>query len=140
MIMHGKSLGRPWLCLFIGTWLLVFTARADNQQTPPSTDDPEAYEHGKADAQRELAQGVLAYETFGLPQPDFSEFRQVLLERYKIEVRAIAGCLIDSKILGHSSGFNQIMEAEIVRRYGKDVWDRAEAEAQQLFQQKHPSE
>lgn len=138
--MHSKSLGRAWLYLFIGTWLLVFTARADNQPTPSSTEEAESYQQGKADAQRELAQGVLACETFGLPRVDFSEYRQVLLERYKIELRAIAGCLVDSKILGHSSGFNQIMEAEIERRYGKDVWDRAQAEAQKLFKQKHPSE
>jgi hypothetical protein len=139
MMNHRRSLTQPLLRLCICAFLLVPTARADNEHAPSSTYNEEAYQQGRADALRDLAKGVLAYETFGLPKPDFSEYQQVLLERYKIELRPIAGCVVDSRILGHSYGYNQIMGPEIERRYGDRVWDQAEAEAEQRLQQKQAS-
>ncbi|MDC0671223.1 hypothetical protein [Nannocystis radixulma] len=50
-------------------------------------------------------------------------------ERYGVRVYEVAGCVIDKSIAAHALGYNEVMEAEIVRRHGADVFERAECEA-----------
>jgi hypothetical protein len=88
-----------------------------------------AYHCGRADATRDLQSGRLAVEIDGLVMKGEDEYARELLERYQIELRRIAGCIVDEKILGHVKGYNELSKAEIKRRFGdsalKDAEDRA---------------
>ncbi|MCB1225129.1 MAG: hypothetical protein KDK99_04895 [Verrucomicrobiales bacterium] len=99
-----------------------------------------AYAKGKSDAQAELKKGHLALESFGYPASWSDLYQEMLKERYDIEDRRVAGCVIDGHILGHANGFNEVMEAEIHRRYGKDVFEKVSAEAQETYKKQHPEE
>jgi hypothetical protein len=88
-----------------------------------------AYHRGRADATGDLQSGHLTVEIYGLAMKGEDEYARKLQERYQIELRRIAGCIVDEKILAHEKGYNELSEAEIERRFGnstlKDAEDRA---------------
>lgn len=87
---------------------------------------------GKADAQADLAAGKLRLETAGFPAPWVGSYARLLRERHGIEVRSVAGCVIDKETLQHMEAYNAVMEAEISRRFGKDALEKTAGEAQRL--------
>ena len=76
-----------------------------------------AYRTGRAEAQKDVAAGNLAIEEFGFGAGSGG---QILRERYQIELRPIAQCLVDQRILGHAAGYNSVSEPEIHRRFGRE--------------------
>jgi hypothetical protein len=76
-----------------------------------------AYRAGRAEAQKDVAAGILATEEYGLFAASGPSER-TLRERYQVEDRVIAGCAVDERILGHAAGYNAVSEAEIGRRLG----------------------
>ena len=95
------------------------------------------YPIGKAEAQHDLADGRLAYETYGLPAPYFDEIVQLFRERYEVELRLTGGCVVIAQISEHARGYNEIMKPEIERRFGTNVWARTEADAEALYKTKN---
>ena len=84
---------------------------------------------GRSDAEADLKAGKLAVEEFGMPSPVYAEAERLLRVRYGIESRQVAACIVSKEIAQHAEGYNRIMKAEIARRYGADVFDRAYEEA-----------
>ncbi|MCY1006738.1 hypothetical protein OV079_14490 [Nannocystis pusilla] len=82
----------------------------------------DAYERGKGDARAAVARNELALETYGYPAACRYEYARILREQYKVTLREVAGCVIDETIAEHARGYNEVMEAEIVRRHGPDVF------------------
>lgn len=97
-----------------------------------------AYKKGHDEAERDLKAGRLALEIFGLPAPYFGEYTKLLLERYHIEIRQVAGCVIDAQVSGHAKGYNEVAMKEIERRYGKDIFETTRQEASKRFEASHP--
>jgi hypothetical protein len=114
------------LSLFATMNLNGQTPDADTATDAGGTYSKSAYLAGKAAATEDLRNGKLAVETFGLP-PRHDVYAEILKADYQVELRSIAGCLIDDKILGHAKGYNEISEAEIKRRFGADVFTKARA-------------
>ena len=92
---------------------------------------------GRADAQQDLAKDVLAKERFGLPVVCINEYSELLRERYRIELRPVAGCVVNSRILAHARGYNGVMGAEIERRFGTNIWDVTMRDARKQYEDKH---
>jgi hypothetical protein len=87
-----------------------------------------AYFSGRSEAKKDIAAGVFVIEAAG-----FGAGRdQILWERYHVDVRAIAGCVVNNTILGHLAGYNSVSEPEIYRRFGRDKIEAAEEESRQL--------
>ncbi len=87
---------------------------------------------GKTAATRELAEGKLALETYGLPPVSRRAYMDLLKQRHGIQLRAVAACIVNSSITGHARGFNEIMLAEIEKRFGPDALTKALADAEQI--------
>jgi len=87
------------------------------------------YEQGKQDALAAIERDELAIETFGYPARCRHAYARVLADTYKVRLREVAGCVVDSTILEHARGYNEVMQAEIERRYGADAFERAAAAA-----------
>ena len=87
---------------------------------------------GKADAHADLAAGKLVIEEAGLPQIWEGTYSRLLRERHGIEVRYVAGCLIDQETVKHMKAYNAVMKAEISRRFGKEALEKAATDAQRL--------
>ena len=98
-----------------------------------------AYIAGQADAHRDIQNGVLAIEAYGLGA-GYGKYAEILMQRYGIEERDVAGCgTLDSKTEGHLRGYNEISQAEIKRRFGPNVFDRSFAEARAFYKTKYPN-
>src|SRR5438093_1102107 len=91
-----------------------------------STDE---YHVGRADAERDIQAGRLAREVFLAPWTETGGL-YILEERYGIKWRMVGTDLVTQKSLDHARGYNEIMEAEIERRFGVGVIEAAEAEAE----------
>ena len=61
-------------------------------------------------------------------------------EQNQIEVRRVAGCVVDEKILGHAAGYNEISEREIERRVGRFRVDAAREESTRLGEEEYARE
>jgi len=79
-----------------------------------------AYARGRADARRDIRAGRLAVEVSGLGA---GSLVKPLKERYGVETRVVAGCVVDDTIMGHERGYNIVSAAEIKRRLGVDILD-----------------
>jgi len=98
-----------------------------------------SYRQGKADAMRDINANILATEVYGFGASKNSEWGRLLKQRYGIEQRVVAGCIVNEKITGHAKGYNEVSHQEIERRLGKDIWNKIRAEETAYFQSKSPA-
>jgi hypothetical protein len=94
-----------------------------------------AYGDGWYDAKRDLRRGRLAYETYGFGGGGY--YAEVLKERYQVEQRPVAGCVVSTWQLGHAEGYNRTIEAHIKRRFGHDALQLAQSEASKRYSEAH---
>ena len=90
-----------------------------------------AYLAGRAEAQRDVRAGILIIEEsgFGAGSP---HVQRLLRDRFAIEIRVLAGCVVDERIMGHEEGYNSISEPEIHRRFGDELVEAARQEGYQI--------
>lgn len=98
-----------------------------------------SYRQGKADAMRDINANILATEVYGFGASKDSEWGRLLKQRYAIEQRVVAGCIVNEKITGHAKGYNEVSHQEIERRLGKDIWTKIRAEETAFYQSKLPA-
>lgn len=114
--------------------LIVSTLTGFGEEEKPTA----AYVLGQTDARRDLAAGKLGIETFGFLRIEHADFRSILKERYGIETHVVAGCIVNSTITGHASGYNAIMNAEIEKRFGKNLFERVWKEIEDARKKENP--
>jgi hypothetical protein len=145
---HGRSALRFTVFISVAAVLLLPTLAFCNTVTPGLFGFPagvdlnpindwryfSAYRAGRLEAQKDVAAGILAIERYGLGAGSDAK---ILRERFQIEVRAIAGCVVDEKILGHAAGYNEVSEAEIDRRVGLNRVAEASEEAAELAKEEY---
>jgi hypothetical protein len=95
---------------------------------------PLNYMAGQIQAWRDLAGGKLELEFAGLPADHFREYSQLMQKQYGVKVRGVAGCIVEPDIMAHLRGYNDVMEPEIERRFGKGIWSRVNVDAQKLYE------
>ncbi len=134
-----KCLQRPWRPAddFEQGYALAFTEtmvahleQKHGRGFLPKAESEAAAIQGRADALKELAQGTLALETMGLPPVSRGAYIDLLKQRHGIQLRAVAGCLVTPSLTGHARGFNEVMLAEIQKRFGPDALEKAERDAE----------
>jgi hypothetical protein len=138
LVLHpGRSILRILLPLIVAGILLFPCARDYNFVAPIDFGLPElftfwppdmaqwvsAYMRGRADAKKDAKAGRLVLEAFGFgtftaAAPNFSDDA---LKECGIEINHTAGCVVDSRIVGHAHGYNGVMIDEIKRRCGTVV-------------------
>ena len=79
-----------------------------------------AYLAGRAEAKADLRQGHLVIEEFGFGAGSGHRFG-IFRDRYRIELRATAQCVVDAAIEGRTAGYNSVSKPEIARRYGPNT-------------------
>jgi len=142
---HGRSAMRFALFVSLAALLLFLPLRLYDREAPQMFGLPwgasinpwsvwkygSAYRAGRAEAKRDVAAGILAIEEYGFGA-GFGPHVQILRERYQIEIRPTAGCIVNETILGHAAGYNAVSELEIDRRVGRASVEGARAEGHQL--------
>jgi hypothetical protein len=89
-----------------------------------------SYGSGRLDANKDAKTGRLNLEAYGFGTftPGVPNFPDSLLKEYRIEVTHVAGCVVDTSIIGHAKGYNDRMLDEIRRRCGDSIVKNAEEE------------
>ena len=98
-----------------------------------------AYQAGRMAAETDLRAGRLVIEDYGFPRKGQPEYAEILKQRYQIELRRVAGDVVDRRAYGHAFGYNDVSEPEIKRRFGNDLLEKAQQEAAKHYdeQQRH---
>ena len=96
-----------------------------------------AYRTGRADAKRDIRNNYFAIETYGRECVWDEDYAKIVLRRYRIHIKPVAGCIVDEDILGHAKGYNEISEPEIDRRFGKSALVNARVEAASHWEGNH---
>lgn len=97
-----------------------------------------AHLQGRREAQRDLQRGCLRVKTWGLPSPSRPIYIELAQQRFGIATCVTAGCVIDPVHEASWIGYNDVMQREIDRRYGKDALEKLYQEAEIVFKQRHP--
>ncbi len=92
---------------------------------------PDPERQGEAEAERDVAAGVLRLKTYGLPAPWFTEYSTLMRDRLGVSLQGVAGCVVDERLRLHVEGYNRRMEKEIGQKFGADAHAAIVKEAQQ---------
>jgi hypothetical protein len=92
------------------------------------------YLAGRSEAKKDLSAGILAIEDAGLLPGHERWDGPILRERFKIEIKTIAGSVVDETNIGHRDGYNDVSSREIDRRFG---WDRVDAAREEALQEQY---
>jgi hypothetical protein len=60
--------------------------------------------------------------TYGLPTASRPEFARLLKERYGIEVRAVAGCLVSENLRSYVDSYDEVSIVAANQKFGHDVF------------------
>jgi hypothetical protein len=96
----------------------------------------QAYQTGEFDAENDLRANRLVVENWGFPMKGQNEYAKILREKYSVEFKRVAGDIVDGQTVGHAKGYNELSEAEIKRRFGNDVFEKAKIEAEREYGEK----
>jgi len=96
-----------------------------------------AYTAGRAEAINDIKANKLIIEVSGLPAPWSGEYTKFLADKYHVQLKTVAGCIVDSKIVAHERGYNEISVAEIERRFGHGVLEKSAEDVQKKWEQAH---
>ncbi len=91
-----------------------------------------AYYAGRTDAERDIREGRLIVEDYGFPPKGQAEYAAILQQRCNVELKRVAGDIVDAKAIGHAKGYNEVSETVIKSRFGENILGAAAAEAERL--------
>jgi hypothetical protein len=91
-------------------------------------------------AQFDVAQGHYRILRYGLPARGSAEYELLLRERYGIESRRVAFCIVSQQLVAYAGSYNAVSTAAIERKFGRDVLKENWDEAIRLWQQTHKAE
>src|SRR5271165_1926414 len=77
---------------------------------------------GKIMAHFDVAEGHYAMLIYGLSAGSHSEAARLLRERYGIELRVVAGCIVTKPLIAYIDGYNMVSTAAACRKFGHDVF------------------
>ena len=92
---------------------------------------------GRLAAQFDLIRGHYEVLAFGLPTPWRPEYARLLRERYGIEERVVAGCVVSQSLVAYVESYNRTSMRAANRRFGRDVFEESVADASRNWQLQH---
>jgi hypothetical protein len=86
-------------------------------------------------ARFDLAQGHHVVQTFGLPVPWKGDYVRLIRERYGVEDRTVAGCMVSPWLESYVHAYNSVSIAAIKRKFGHDVFAECAADASKAWEE-----
>ena len=91
-------------------------------------------------AQHDIARGHYRVLAYGLVAGGSSEYKALLHNRYGIEVRVVAGCIVSSALVSYANAYNRESVAAAKKHYGYDVFKECSDEATKQWKENHKAE
>jgi hypothetical protein len=73
---------------------------------------------------------------FGLPTPWRPEYARCLRERYGIEYRPVAGCIVSESLVSYVHAYHSVTSAATHRKFGRDVFRECAEEAEKNWKER----
>jgi len=96
---------------------------------------PIAYLRGYLVAKFDVAHGHFEVQSFGLPARWRPDYARLLRDRYGIEHRTVAGCVVSGSLLSYVSAYNSVSKAAARRKFGHDVFAECVADARKAHEE-----
>jgi hypothetical protein len=93
---------------------------------------------GQIVARYDLARGHYRIFVVGLPVVYRPEYGRLLHERFGVEMRVAAGCVVTDSLLAYVDGYDRTSMAATNRKWGRDVFQESFEEAGRVWSQTHP--
>jgi hypothetical protein len=74
---------------------------------------------------------------YGLASPTRSEYASCLRERYKIEFRPVAGCIVSESLVSYVNAYDSVLGEATRRKFGRDVFQECADEAATKLKAQH---
>jgi hypothetical protein len=84
-------------------------------------------------ARFDLARGHIALLAYGLPPGYSDEYTRLLKERYTIERRQIALCLVSRSLIAYADSYNRLSVAAAKAKFHHDVFSETAQDAQRIW-------
>jgi len=95
---------------------------------------------GRAEARRDIANGKLRLRGYGYPDSSTPEFFTQAKEKFGVEFHAVAGCVVRPGLVERVAGYNEVMQAEIDRRFGPMALEKLREELKLKQQEEQEKE
>jgi hypothetical protein len=96
--------------------------------------DASAHIRGQFAARNDISRGHYRILAAGTPAPERAVYVRLMRERYGVEVRIVAGCVVSESLFAYTQGYNAVSREAVERRFGKDVFEATLAEAIKVSQ------
>ncbi|MGC3988081.1 MAG: hypothetical protein QM796_00070 [Chthoniobacteraceae bacterium] len=88
---------------------------------------------GSIAARYDLAHGYYEVQSFGLTAPWRPDYVRLLKERYGIESREVAGCVVSESLVSYVHAYNEVAKAAAERKFGHDVFTECSNDARKAW-------
>jgi len=100
--------------LIVGVFALVISAESMREYTAPM--------RGRLTAHYDVWRGHYVVLAYGLPLPWRSQYAQLLRERYGVEVRTVALCIVSETLRSYADSYDEVSAADANHRFGRDIF------------------
>jgi hypothetical protein len=87
---------------------------------------------GRKAAEADIRRGTPKMLTFGLRAPWDRDIRQLLKEKFGVQMEGVAGCMVTQAQVDYANGYDDRIEKEIATRFG--VKASVEEEAKRVYE------
>lgn len=92
---------------------------------------------GRLAAHVDMQRGRYEVLGYGLPSPSRPEYARCLRERYKIEFRPVAGCIVSESLVSYVNAYDSGLGEATRRKFGRDVFQECADEAATKWKAQH---
>ena len=95
---------------------------------------------GQLRARYDVKRGHYRILAYGLLGGGSLEYKALLHDRYGIEVKIVAGCIVTPTLVSYADAYNRESVAAAKRKFGHDVFKECSDEATKRWQERHKAE
>jgi len=81
----------------------------------------------------DVARGHYELQTFGLLAEWSPEYARLLRERYHVEHRIVAGCVVGPSLVSYVKAYNSVSTEAAKRKFGRNVFRECSADARKAW-------
>jgi len=114
------------IALVVGILALVVWVELVREYTGPV--------RGRVAAHFDLWRGHYVVLAYGLPSPWRPQYTQLLRERYGIEVRTVALCIVSETLRSYADSYDEVSAAAANQKFGHDVFKECQESARSKWE------
>ncbi|MGA2601444.1 MAG: hypothetical protein ABSH09_31145 [Bryobacteraceae bacterium] len=95
--------------------------------------DSTARTRGKIQAHLDVSRGHYAILIYGLQAESLPETARLMRQRYGIELRVVADCIVTKPLVAYVDGYNMVSMPAVRRKFGRDVFEQTMLDASKTW-------